>query len=67
MKQTKRQYQNRIGDHFGKPVFETITESNVTYIFDRVANSDQDGYPLDQLQKNEILFSPGLIYKKVVG
>lgn len=56
-------YGKPIGSHLGKPIYETIeTEGNV-YVFDRLAECDYDGCPLDQLSKNEIMFNPGLIYR----
>jgi len=53
-----------IGSHLGKEIFETVEEDSHKYIFDRIAEGDDDGYPLNQLKKNEVLFEPGLIYKQ---
>ncbi|NOY67412.1 MAG: hypothetical protein GXP13_08385 [Gammaproteobacteria bacterium] len=53
-----------IGSHLGKNIFQTVEEDNHKYIFDRIAEGDDDGYPLNQLKKNEVLFEPGLIYKQ---
>ncbi len=47
----------------GKPIFETIEVQNEAYIFDRIAQYLDDGYPLDQLSQNELLVEPGLIYR----
>jgi len=52
-----------IGTHLGKPIYESIIQSGITYIFDRLAECDRDGCPLDQLAKEELMFAPGLIYK----
>ena len=51
------------GTHLGKPIFSTIESDNGKFIFDRLAECDRDGCPLDQLKKNELLFQPGLIYR----
>lgn len=59
----KREYGPAIGSYLGKPIYETIVQYDAKYIFDRVAQCDRDGCPLDQLNKNEMLFNPGLIYK----
>lgn len=53
-----------IGSHLGREIFETVEEDSHKYIFDRIAEGDDDGYPLNQLKKNEVLFEPGLIYKQ---
>ena len=58
-------YVQNIGTHFGKPIYKTIESGGEKYDFDRKAVCDDDGCPLQQLAKNEILFNPGLIYKKV--
>lgn len=59
----KREYGEKIGSHLGKPIYKSITQYEKTYVFDRLAECDRDGCPLDQLKKDEILFVPGLIYK----
>ena len=53
-----------IGSHLGKNIFQTLEEDNHKYIFDRLAEGDDDGYPLNQLKKDEVLFEPGLIYRQ---
>lgn len=53
-----------IGSHLGQPIYESIVQSGKKYIFDRLAECDRDGCPLDQLNKGELLFNPGLIYKQ---
>ena len=63
MKVVKREYGEKIGSHLGKPIYKSITQYEKTYVFDRLAECDRDGCPLDQLKKDEILFVPGLIYK----
>lgn len=57
-------YVPNIGTHIGKPIFKTIESDGVQYDYDRKAECDEDGCPLQQLANNEILFNPGLIYKK---
>lgn len=59
----KREYGAKIGSHLGKPIYESITQFEKKYKFDRLAECDRDGCPLDQLKKDEILFEPGLIYR----
>lgn len=54
----------RIGSYLGQPIFESIHSQNGTYIFDRIARCVDNEYPLDQLDKDEVLMSPGLIYKQ---
>ena len=53
-----------IGSHLGKAIFETVEQNSCKYVFDRIADGDDDGYPLNQLRKNEVLFEPGLIYRQ---
>ena len=52
-----------IGHYMGRPIFESIEVQNEAYIFDRIAQYVDDGYPLDQLKQNELLVEPGLIYR----
>ncbi len=54
----------QIGSHLGKPIYKTVENDGVTYIFDRLAECDSEGCPLDQLASNEMLLPPGLIYRK---
>lgn len=57
-------YGPQIGSHLGKPIFSTVeTEDGNKYVFDRLAECDLDGCPLNQLAKNELMFHPGLIYR----
>ena len=53
-----------IGSHLGKDIFETVEDDAHKYVFDRIAEGDDDGYPLNQLKRNEVLFEPGLIYRE---
>ena len=57
------QYGPRIGIYMGKPICKSIRNQDGTFIFDRIANYAEDGYPLDQLSKGELLTATGLIYK----
>jgi hypothetical protein len=56
-------YGKPIGSHLGKPIFSTIEKEGYKYVFDRLAECDNEGCPLTQLAKNEVLFRPGLIYR----
>lgn len=56
-------YGPAIGSHLGKPIFSTIESDDGKYVFDRLAECDRDGCPLQQLQKSEKMFNPGLIYR----
>ena len=58
-----RRFGNAIGSHLGKPIYDFVIQSGKKYKFDRLAECDTEGCPLDQLSKGEILFNPGLIYK----
>lgn len=60
---SKRAYGPAIGTFLGKPIYQSITQQENEYIFDRLADCDDDGCPLDQLDKGELLLNPGLIYK----
>ncbi len=64
MKLSRKIYGPVIGSHLGKQIFETVEAGSHKYIFDRIAVGDDDGYPLYQLRKNEILFESGLIYRQ---
>ncbi len=54
---------SQIGNFLGQPVFETFTSRNMTYVFDRVARYIDGEFPLEQLDKEEVLIRPGLIYR----
>jgi hypothetical protein len=62
-KRNYKQFGPRIGNYMGKPIYESFENQDGTYVFDRIANYADDGYPLDQLLEDECLFEPGLIYK----
>jgi hypothetical protein len=58
--------QNRvqtIGQYMGRVIVKTITNQNGTYEFNRIAQCTDEGCPLDQLNDNEVLLTPGLIYR----
>ena len=52
-----------IGNYLGKPIFESIEVQDDTYVFDRIAQYEDDEFPLDRLSENELLVEPGLIYR----
>ena len=56
-------HNNAIGNYMGKPIFESIKVQDSTYVFDRIARYEDDGFPLDRLSTNELLVEPGLIYR----
>jgi hypothetical protein len=60
---SKTKYGPAIGTHLGKPIFSTIESDAGKFKFDRLAECDREGCPLDQLRKDELMFNPGLIYK----
>lgn len=60
----QRSYGKTIGTHLGQPIYESIEQNRQRYVFDRIAVCDNDGCPLDQLEQNELLFRPGLIYRR---
>ena len=53
-----------IGTHLGKPIRKTIESDGNVFQYDRVAECDNDGCPLDQLNKDEVMLKAGLIYKR---
>lgn len=53
----------QVGNYLGQPIFQTIKSDTGTYIFDRIAESVDGEFPLDQLKKDELLIKPGLIYR----
>jgi hypothetical protein len=61
---TKPVYGPSIGTHLGKPIYKSIESDGVKYDYARKAERDTEGYPLQQLANNEILFNSGLIYKE---
>lgn len=62
----KSVYGPTVGSHLGKPIFQSIVSDGIKYNFDRMAECDSDGCPLQQLSSNELMFNPGLIYSRVV-
>jgi hypothetical protein len=64
-KEPRRRFGRPIGSYAGKPIFESIQEVDRTYVFDRIACYEGDGFPLDQLKENELLVMPGLIYRQI--
>ena len=57
---------SQIGNYMGQPICKTITSRNGPYIFDRLAKCVDGEFPLDQLDKDEVLIKPGLIYRHLV-
>jgi len=53
-----------VGTHLGKPIRKTIESEGTVFQYDRLADCDNDGCPLDQLNKDEVMLKAGLIYKK---
>lgn len=53
-----------ITSHLGRPVAPAISNEQGSFVFDRVAECNEDGCPLDQLQSDEIMIHPGLIYRQ---
>lgn len=56
-----------IGYYYGKPIYEWLCQRDedmgMTLHFVRIADRDNDdGIPLDQLQNDERVVSPGLVY-----
>ncbi len=63
MAQTDTHQGSQVGNYLGQPIFQTIESASGTYVFDRIAESIDGEFPLDQLNKNELLVMPGLIYR----
>lgn len=61
---SKKTYGPTIGSHLGRPIYQTIIDEGTQYLFDRIAECDFDGCPLQQLNKNEVMLKSGLIYKQ---
>ena len=66
MAQTETHKGAFVGNYLGQPIFQTIESANSTYVFDRVAVCVDGEFPLDQLNKDELLIKPGLIYRPKV-
>lgn len=54
---------NQVGNFLGHPIAEKITTRDGNYIFDRIAENIDGEFPLSQLNKDELLIRPGLIYR----
>jgi hypothetical protein len=52
-----------IGNYLGRPIFESIEVQDESYVFDRIAEYEDDEFPLDRLSADELLVEPGLIYR----
>jgi hypothetical protein len=61
----KLQYGPQVGSHLGKPIYKTIEGNGYKFEYDRLAQCDSEGCPLDQLETGEVLINPGLIYRQV--
>jgi len=60
----KHEYGRAIGSFLGKTIYESFKDQGVMYLFDRVAQCDTEGCPLEQVKHGELLLNPGLIYKQ---
>ncbi|HEB98219.1 MAG TPA: hypothetical protein ENJ05_01800 [Thiotrichales bacterium] len=58
------QFGRLVGNFMGKPIFESIDVPEGHYVFDRIATYVDDGYPLDQLASNEIMYPEGIVYRQ---
>ena len=54
---------SHVGNYMGQPILQTIESASGTYVFDRIAESVDGEFPLEQLNKDELLIRPGLIYR----
>jgi hypothetical protein len=63
MAQSQPDRSNQLGDYLGHPIYHTIKTHSTTYVFDRIAENIDGEFPLDQLDKDELLIKPGLIYR----
>ena len=61
--QTETHQGPQVGNYLGQPIYQTIESGNGTYVFDRIAKCIDGEFPLDQLNKDELLIKPGLIYR----
>jgi hypothetical protein len=64
--QSQAQRASLVGNYLGQPIYQTIESNSGTYIFDRIAESVDGEFPLEQLSKDELLILPGLIYRPKV-
>ena len=56
-------HSEKVGNYLGQPIYQTIESQNETYVFDRIAEHVDGEFPLTQLNKDELLIRPGLIYR----
>ena len=56
-------HSRQIGRYLGHPIYKTIESIHGIYEFDRIARNIDGEFPLDQLNKDEVLIKPGLIYR----
>ena len=63
MAQTQTHRASLVGNYLGQPIYQTIESRSGTYVFDRIAENIDGEFPLDQLNKDELLIRPGLIYR----
>ena len=63
MAQTQTQRASLVGNYLGQPIYQTIESRSGTYVFDRIAENIDGEFPLEQLNKDELLIRPGLIYR----
>jgi len=61
--QTQIHRASLVGNYLGQPIYQTIESRSGTYVFDRIAENIDGEFPLDQLNKDELLIRPGLIYR----
>lgn len=66
MAQSQTQRASLVGNYLGQPIYQTIESHSGTYVFDRIAENIDGEYPLEQLNKDELLIRPGLIYRPKV-
>ena len=63
MAQTQTQRASLVGNYLGQPIYQTIESRSGTYVFDHIAENIDGEFPLEQLNKDELLIRPGLIYR----
>lgn len=63
MAQSQTQRTSLAGSYLGQPIHQTIESRSGTYVFDRIAENIDGEFPLEQLNKDELLIRPGLIYR----
>ena len=63
MAHSQTQRASLVGNYLGQPIYQTIESRSGTYVFDRIAENIDGEFPLEQLNKDELLIRPGLIYR----